>query len=497
MKVAIQTGIVLIIASMISVACAPVPAATAPVATPSPIPTSTEAVGATPIPTRTLFPPGEWLPYEAQSGDTLEALAVHFNTTEELIRQANPSLPAAVTTLPAGYPMEIPAYHLPITGTPFKIVPDSEVVNGPTAVDFDLRQAVLGRPGFLAQLDDFAFGEQRPSWQVVETVALNYSIHPRLLLTLLEHRSQALSQPFAEGNFERYPLGLEEPARTGLYRQLLWAAERINNGYYGWRTGKIRDFETIDGFLVRPDPWQNAGTVAVQYLLAGLYEKEQFDQQIASEGFHRTYRNLWGDPFELAEDLIPGNLQQPQLALPFVPGRIWDFTGGPHQSWGESLPYGALDFAPPAVEGGCAPSREQVVAPANGVVTRSGRALLMLDLDGDGDERTGWTLMFFHLESDTLIDAGTRVSQGDMLGNPSCDGGRATGTHFHVARRYNGEWIPASGPLAFTMDRWVAQGGEIPYEGTLMRGSKVVPASVDTTFENQIVYDLPGVDDPQ
>ncbi|MFP3852908.1 MAG: LysM peptidoglycan-binding domain-containing M23 family metallopeptidase [Anaerolineales bacterium] len=458
--------------------------------TPTPLPTSTVEVGATPMPTRTVFPPGEKLPYQAQAGDTLPALAVHFNTTVELIRMANPSLPEAVTTLPAGFPMEIPAYHLPITGTPFKILPDSEVVNGPTAVDFRLRQAVLGRPGFLSTMNDFAFGEQRESWQVVETVAMNYSIHPRLLLTILEHQSHALTQPFPEEErFETYPLGLEETRSQGLYRQLLWAAERINDGYYGWRTGRIRDFETVDGFLVRPDPWQNAGTVAVQYLLAGLYEKEQFDQQIVSEGFQRTYRDLWGDPFAFEENLIPGNLQQPELALPFVPGRIWDFTGGPHPTWGDGLPWGALDFAPPAVVGGCTPSREWVAAPADGVVTRSGKALLMLDLDGDGDDRTGWSLLFFHMENDTLIPAGTEVSQGDRLGHPSCDGGRATGTHFHMARRYNGEWIPAVGPLAFTLDRWVAHGGEVAYEGTLRRGSRIVPASVDTTFENQIVYE--------
>jgi phage tail protein X len=480
---------------MVASGCAPVP----PTVTPAPtsLPSSTPELGATPIPTRTLFPPGELLPYQAQSGDTLPALAVHFNTTVEQIRQANPSLPEAVTTLPAGYPMEIPAYHLPITGTPFKILPDSEVVNGPTAVDFDLRQAVLGRPGFLSTLDDFAFGDQRPSWQVVETVAKNYSLHPRLLLTILEHQSQALSQPFAEGNAASYPLNLEQAAQRGLYRQLLWAAERLNNGFYGWRTGKIRDFETIDGFIVRPDPWQNAGTVAVQYLLAGLYEKEQFDQQIASEGFQRTYRNLWGDPFEYAENLIPGNLEQPELILPFRPGRIWDFTGGPHPSWGESLPYGALDFAPPAVVGGCSASGEWVAAPADGLITRSERALVVMDLDGDGDERTGWLLIFFHMDSADRIEAGAAVNTGDFIGHPSCEGGQATGTHFHIARRYNGEWIPAAGPLAFTLDRWVAYAGEVAYEGTLRRGSKTVPASINTTFENQIVYELPdGADTP-
>jgi hypothetical protein len=36
------------------------------------------------------------------------------------------------------------------------------------------------------------------------------------------------------------------------------------------------------------------------------------------------------------------------------------------------------------------------------------------------------------------------VNTGDIIGQPSCAGGFSTGTHAHIARRYDGEWIPAS-----------------------------------------------------
>lgn len=476
-------------------ACAPTPP---PVAEPTtPPPTATVATAATPLPTRTLFPPGELLPYRAHSGDTLPALASHFNTTVDEIRAANPELPDPVTTLPAGYYLQIPAYHLPLTGTPFKIVPNSEVPFGPTALEFDLRSEVLGRPGYLSSLSDYAFGRERESWQVVETVARNYSIHPRLLLTLLEHQTQALTKPFPQGDQASYPMGLAHPAHTGLHRQLLWTAERLNDGFYGWRTGRIREFETLDGFLVRPDPWQNAGTVAIQYLFAGMLNQPEHEIAIGPSGFYQTYMELWGDPFSLERATVPGNLQQPELALPFLPNRVWDFSGGPHSSWGDSLPWGALDFAPPAVEGGCSPSGEWVAAPADGVVVRSEMATVVLDLDGDADERTGWVLVFFHMATDDRIAAATEVQAGDRLGHPSCEGGRSSGTHFHLARRFNGEWIPAAGPLAFNLDRWVAHGGEEPYVGELIRGSRVVPASSRTTQENQIIYELPKAADSQ
>jgi LasA protease len=116
---------------------------------------------------------------------------------------------------------------------------------------------------------------------------------------------------------------------------------------------------------------------------------------------------------------------------------------------------------------------------------------VVLDLDGDGDERTGWVIFFFHVATEGRIKAGLVVKQGDPLGHPSCEGGRATGTHVHIARKYNGEWIPAAGPLAFALDGWVAGFGSAIYEGTLTKGSKVVPACPCSRPENQILYGLP------
>ncbi|MEK7683169.1 MAG: hypothetical protein AAB321_03865, partial [Chloroflexota bacterium] len=186
--------------------------------------------------------------------------------------------------------------------------------------------------------------------------------------------------------------------------------------------------------------------------------------------------------------------QQPELLLPFVPNRIWDFTGGPHYSWGTSLPLGALDFGPPAIASGCTPSGEWAAAPAAGIVARSEEAIVVIDLDGDGDERTGWSLFFFHIAEAGRIQAGVKVEVGDLLGHPSCEGGTATGTHFHLARRYNGEWLPADGALPFVMDGWVAKQGAALYEGTLVKGSKVVAACTCSTRENRILYELPGGD---
>jgi len=459
--------------------------------TPQGSPLPTDILQITPQPTEITSSPGEMVDYVAQSGDTLPSLASHFNTSIQEILSTNPNIPVDVTTLPSKMPMRIPAYLLPLTGSDFQIVPDSEVINGPSAAMFDVEDEIRRRSGFLTNLTGYIESKQRSAWEVIELVAMDYSIHPRLFLTLLEFQSQALTNPFQEEDKVKYPLGYKDPLYQGLYRQLRWAAERLCNGYYGWRTGDLKEIVLMDGHLTRPNPWQNAGTVAVQNLFAGLYNLEEFEGIVGPDGFIRTYETLWGDPFLYEFELIPANLQQPELILPFLPERIWDFSAGPHYSWGTCLPYGAVDFAPPALESGCAESDQWIAAPADGVVTRSENAKVVLDLDGDGDERTGWVLFFYHVAEKDRVIAGEFLEVGDQIGHPSCEGGRSTGTHFHFARRYNGEWVAAGGSIPIVLDGWVVEYGDEPYLGTMRKGSIVIEACTCTTSANRIYYDFP------
>ncbi len=105
----------------------------------------------------------------------------------------------------------------------------------------------------------------------------------------------------------------------------------------------------------------------------------------------------------------------------------------------------------------------------------------MLDLDGDGDETTGWTIFYLHLATTGRVTAGTQVNAGDNLGHPSCEGGFSTATHMHIARRYNGEWIPvychqcAPGQErpTFVMSGWVIVGLQNQeYQGYMTQGDE-------------------------
>jgi hypothetical protein len=63
----------------------------------------------------------------------------------------------------------------------------------------------------------------------------------------------------------------------------------------------------------------------------------------------------------------------------------------------------------------------------------------------------------------------------------------ATGTHFHIARKYNGEWILADGPLPFVLGGWQAHAGPNNYEGTLTKDGQTITACTCGSSETKII----------
>jgi len=107
---------------------------------------------------------------------------------------------------------------------------------------------------------------------------------------------------------------------------------------------------------------------------------------------------------------------------------------------------------------------------------RADNGAVVQDLDGDGYEQTGWTVLYMHVATDGRVETGQMVQAGDRIGHPSCEGGYATATHLHLARRYNGQWIHASGALPFVLDGWVSTSSGVLYDGVLQRDGISVEA---------------------
>ena len=65
---------------------------------------------------------------------------------------------------------------------------------------------------------------------------------------------------------------------------------------------------------------------------------------------------------------------------------------------------------------------------------------------------------------------------GERIGHPSCEGGISSGTHMHLARRYNGEWISADQDVPFVLDGWTTMGLGYEYDGLLQKNGQTVEA---------------------
>ena len=434
-------------------------------------------IGTTPTPDspHPLPPPREYVDqYTVQSGDTLGSISRRYGISLEALMQANGLNESSI--LLVGAVLNIPPIVTdPNPGSSFKIIPDSELVFGPVNVGFDIDAFIKGKGGYLANYVQDVNGEYLNSAQIIMRVAENYSVSPRLLLALLEYRSGWLTNQ-TPTELE-YPLGNYEFYYAGLYRQLAWAADNLNRGFYLWRANAISTLPLSDGTYIPLDPTINAGTMGVQYFFSLFSDRPTWDADIGPLGLFQTYNLLFGYPFDYdIASLIPSNLIQPPMQLPFEPGVTWTFTGGPHGGWDTGSAWAALDFAPPGEGGGCDVSADWVVAVTDGYIVRADNGAVGQDLDNDGYEQTGWTVLYMHVASDGRIPAGTYAYAGDHIGHPSCEGGISNATHLHLARRYNGEWISADGALPFNLDGWVSSGDGIYYNGSLTRNGITLQA---------------------
>jgi LasA protease len=426
--------------------------------------------------------------YYAQSGDMLSAVAKRFGVEEsEIVSSADLT---KTTLIDPGTLLIIPNKINEPTTPNVQVMPDAEVIFSNTSTNFDVGAYVKEQDGYLATFRDYigSTGWVNGS-DAVDRLAIENSINPRLILGMLEFESRWVRGQPIDLFHKDFPMGFNDYRFKGMSIQLVWAINNLSIGYYGWRAGTLTHIEFPDGTRLRLDPRLNAGTVAIQFLFSRVHSQSQWAQIInPASGFPAMYQQMFGDPWARAEavnPIFPSALNQPALVLPFQPNTEWSLTGGPHNGWGQINPaiYGvghtvssAIDFAPSTDKGGCDPSPAWVTAAAPGLVVRSDNGVVMIDLDGDGIEQTGWNILYMHVGKENRVAKGTWVETNDRIGHASCEGGVSTGTHLHFARKYNGEWVTADGPIPFILSGWRVVAGDKAYEGKLIRGDEVIIA---------------------
>jgi murein DD-endopeptidase MepM/ murein hydrolase activator NlpD len=358
------------------------------------------------------------------------------------------------------------------------LLPDSEIIFGAAAAEFDTAAYIARANGYLSHYQEEVKGETLSGAEIVQRVARDNAINPCLLLALLEYQAHWVHS-LEPTRPPETALGFQVVGAEGLYWQLVLTVRYLSIGYYGWRDGSQTRLEFMDGSNVRLAPALNPGSVALQTLFAQLNTRAGFEQALyGPNNFLTFYAAQFGDPWQRAANQgaqIPAELQQPAWELPWAAGESWYFTAGPHIAWNHGSPRAALDFAPPDPQAeDCGISSSWVRAIAPGRVMRAERGSVIVDLDDDGNEGTGWVVLYMHIAGQGRVSPGTWVDVSAPIGHPSCEGGISTGTHVHIARKYNGEWIPINPDWSWSLSGWQAIAGAPPYKGQLQRNGQVI-----------------------
>ncbi len=425
--------------------------------------------------------------YTAQSGDTLNTVAKHFSV--DLGQISSPEAIPLKGLIDPGQTLVIPLTEVNARFMPL-ILPDSAVIHSPCARDFDVLNYISDAGGYLAFLEQKIGNEILSGAEIVQRVADNNSINPRLLLALVEFHSGWVFR-YDTSPDTIHPLDLGLANYEGFYLELAAAARLINTGYYYWREGKLSEITFTDLRSQRIPSNMNAGSVGIEYLFAQLYPSYALENVLYSEGgFIPLYHSMFGDPWECArsvEPLLPGGLQSPNLELPFAAGETWALTGGLHPDWNSGTPMGALDFAPVTGEAVCAVSQAWVRASAPGVVTHSANGMVILSIEDAPGQPTGWEIVYMHIAASGRAPVGTHLNTGDPIGHPSCEGGAATGTHVHMTRKYKGEWIGAEDPFPFTLSGFTALTEMPVFQGGLVNGARIITPRQDARADSIII----------
>jgi len=468
------------------------PSLTPPPSLPTELPLESLKLSPTPNAPRVLPPlRTEPVNYTVKPGESLVPIAQRYLVSvNDIVNENNLSNP---DLLEINQVLVIPPPKPIGTGTDFIIIPNSELVYSPGSVGFDTATFIRDLGGYLANYQEEVNDITLTGIQIVERVSKEFSVNPRVLLAVLQYQSRWVTERDPDESTLIYPIGIYSPWREGLYKQLAWAANNLNRGYYLWRVNGLSAWVLADGNVLNISPVINAGTAGVQHMFSQLYDFIEWDHAVSSEGLFSTFSELFQYPFDYTvEPILPSDQIQQPLQLPFEPGVVWSFTGGPHGGWGDGSAWAALDFAPPGDALGCIQSNAWVVAIADGTILRAENGAVVQDVDisgpntNDGFEQTGWTVLYMHIESRDRVSSGTYVRAGERIGHASCEGGVSSGTHVHIARRYNGEWIPADQHLPFVLDGWVSEGLGSVYDGVLHRDGQYIEAWEGQRDENAI-----------
>ena len=154
--------------------------------------------------------------YIVQPNDTLGKIANRYSVPLSSIIENN--LIENPDYVEIGQTLHIPPPELKPVGPDFKIIPDSELVNGPYSTVVDLDAWLQDNQYHFAYSEEI-FDRTFTGIEITHRIARDYSINPRLLLAILEYRSGWVTELRDQDNLSNYPI-VEDPYVTAYTNSL-------------------------------------------------------------------------------------------------------------------------------------------------------------------------------------------------------------------------------------------------------------------------------------
>lgn len=311
------------------------------------------------------------------------------------------------------------------TGYSERWLDDRTFVHGPDLLDFDL-DAYLARSA----------PHLRPHAEFMKHWSGYYSINPKVLLAVLEHRSRAVSQRDAVADDPSAGL----VPGVGFREQVHEILSALYHDFYAHR-------------LQSDDKQLNAATYALMNLFRSRASVAEFapDAEVTRRGFLDTYERLFPGSRTRALPLDEGVEAVPPpdlLQLPWKLGQSWRFNGVHTTTGSDPGVMSSIDMTRTwSLVWGNDTSTDYVVAAHAGQVTVYSSCFVRVT------SPSGWATNYYHL-STLAVSNGQQVTANQTLGvyantqaQALCQGGSSTGPHVHFSLLQNGAYAPIDGAM--------------------------------------------------